>query len=116
MKTALKAAAALLLACVLIVRAEDAPDPKPKKPADTYPFAKGIISNLDLPAKRIVLKAERGSRAFDLTPRTYIFRGREKLTPDKLKIGDSIKLSYYTNDLAQTLVRRIKVDQAETSP
>src|SRR5213592_3187358 len=116
MRTARKAAVLLVSAFAmgLIVHAEDPSQTKPKNRADTYPFAKGIIAKLDLPAKRITLKTEHGPRAFDLTVRTYIFRGTEKLTPDKLKIGDSIKLNYYTNDLGHALIRRIKIDQTET--
>jgi Cu/Ag efflux protein CusF len=108
MKTALKAAGLLVCAfpVALVVGAKDNPD--------TYPFAKGIIAKLDLPAGRITLKTEHGPRAFDFTPRTYIFRGKEKLTPDKLKLGDSIKLNYYTNDLGHALLRRIKVDLPES--
>jgi Cu/Ag efflux protein CusF len=116
MRTALKAAVLLVSAVTLGVSAGggDRSDAKPKHPADTYPFAKGIIAKLDLPAQRLTLQTEQGSRAFELTPRTYIFRGKEKLTPDKLKIGDSIKLNYHTNDLGHALIRRIKIDQPET--
>jgi hypothetical protein len=81
MKTALKAAGLLVCAfpVALVVGAKDNPD--------TYPFAKGIIAKLDLPAGRITLKTEHGPRAFDFTPRTYIFRGKEKLTPESSNLA-----------------------------
>jgi Cu/Ag efflux protein CusF len=82
-------------------------------PSERYPFASGTIERLDLGSKRLGIKTPKGARSFDVTIRTYIFRGKEKLTLDKLKIGDKIKLSYYTNELGQTLVKRIKVNQPE---
>jgi Cu/Ag efflux protein CusF len=117
MKTVLKATGAVLLTLIFtLLGAADTNEvaqAKSKKTVDTYPFAKGIIEKLDLAARRITVKTDRGPRAFDLTSRTYVFRGKEKLTLDKLKLGDSIKLNYYTNDLGQALIRRIKVDQPE---
>jgi Cu/Ag efflux protein CusF len=117
MKTVPQAAVAVLLALVFALLAaadtSEVAQAKSKKLVDTYPFAKGIIEKLDLAARRIMVKTDHGPRAFDLTSRTYIFRGKEKLTLDKLKLGDSIKLNYYTNDLGQALIRRIKVDQPE---
>jgi Cu/Ag efflux protein CusF len=82
-------------------------------PSEQYPFASGTIERLDLGSKRLDIKTPKGARSFDVTIRTYIFRGKEKIALDKLKIGESIKLSYYTNELGQALVKRIKVDQPE---
>ena len=117
MKTGPKAAGAVLLtllfALMAVAETGEVSRVKSKIPIDTYPFAKGIIEKLDLAAQRITLTTKQGPRAFDLAPRTYIFRGKEKLTPDKLKPGDSIKLNYYTNDLGRALIRRIKVDLPE---
>jgi Cu/Ag efflux protein CusF len=117
MKTVPKAAVAVLLAFIFALLAvadtNEVTQTKSKKLVDTYPFAKGTIEKLDLAAKRITVKTDRGPRGFDVTPRTYIFRGKDKLTLDKLKLGDSIKLNYYTNDLGQALIRRIKVDLPE---
>ena len=115
MKTVPKVAGAVVLtlafALLALADSNEVAQVRSKKPVDTYPFAKGIVEKLDLAAKRVTVRTDHGPRAFDLTPRTYIFRGKDKLTFDKLKLGDSIKLNYYTNDLGQALVRRIKVDQ-----
>jgi Cu/Ag efflux protein CusF len=120
MKTVPKAVAAglLTLVVVLVAVAEtgEVAGVKTKKPVDAYPFAKGVIEKLDLTSQRITLTTEGGSRVFDLTPATYIFRGKDKLSPDKLKPGDSIKLNYYTNDLGRALIRRIKVDLSGPPP
>jgi hypothetical protein len=44
-------------------------------------------------------------------PKTYIFRGEEKLTADKLKPGDYLKLRIATDSPTNHLnVIRIKVD------
>ena len=51
-----------------------------------------------------------GLRSFDVTPRTHIFRGKEKIALDKLRIGEVIRLSYRANELGQALVTRAKVD------
>jgi Cu/Ag efflux protein CusF len=75
--------------------------------------AKGVLVKLEVNARRITLKTDDGLRTFQLTPRTYIFRGKEKLSADKLLLGEEIKLTYYTNDLGQTIVRRIKVAPTE---
>jgi hypothetical protein len=75
--------------------------------------AKGILVKLELNAHRITLKTDQGSRTFALTPRTYIFRGKEKIPADRLVLGEEVKLSFYTNDLGQTLVKRIKVAPQE---
>jgi Cu/Ag efflux protein CusF len=80
-------------------------------PSERYPFASGRVERLDLGSQRISLKTSIGARTFEVTARTYIFRGKEKITLDKLRIGDELKLSYRTNELGQALVERIKADQ-----
>jgi len=79
-------------------------------PSERYPFAKGTIERLDLGSQRLTIKMSTGLRSFDVTSRTYIFRGKERITLDKLKIGEAIRLSYHTNELGQALVTRVKVD------
>lgn len=79
--------------------------------SERYPFASGTVERIDLGSQRISLKTSVGLRSFEVTARTYIFRGKEKITLDKLKIGEGIKLSYRTNELGQALVERIKTDQ-----
>lgn len=80
-----------------------------------YPFAKGTLERLNLDARQFTLRTPVGARRFEVTARTYIFRGKDKITLDKLRIGETLKLSYYTNDLGQVLVKRIKVDQSQVT-
>ena len=100
---------ALLLILTTGVRtyAEDA--------ANHYPFAAGTIQKLDANARLVTILTPKGSQTLALTDRTYLYRGKDKLTPDKLKVGDSIKINYYTNDTGQAFIRRLKVDQASPS-
>ena len=72
------------------------------------PFAKGTIESLDLLRHQFKLKTEDGVRTFTYTANTYIFRGKEKITPDGLKTGETIALRFYTDSEGQILVRRIK--------
>jgi hypothetical protein len=92
----------------LPARAEDA--------ANRYPFAKGTIEKLDSAGKEIILKTAIGTRTFEVNDRTYYYRGSEKLTYGKLRVGYPIKLNYYTNETGQAVVRRLKVDTTETPP
>jgi Cu/Ag efflux protein CusF len=83
------------------VRAED--------PANIYPFAAGTIKTMDSSGKLLTVVTAKGTRTFGVTERTYIYRGKEKLTSDKLKIGDSVKINYFTNETGQAFIRRLKV-------
>ena len=72
------------------------------------PFAKGTIESIDLLRHQIKLKTKDEVRTFTYTAGTYIFRGKEKITPDGLKTGETIALRVYTDQEGQVLVRRIK--------
>ena len=72
--------------------------------------AQGNLLAIDLSAKRLTIQTTDGPATFGLAPNTYIFRGKEKLTPDKLKTGDSLKLSWYRDPEGQLVIRRIKID------
>ena len=71
-------------------------------------IAKGTIEEIDLLRRQIKLKTEDGSRTFTYTTRTYIFRDKEKITPDGLKAGEVIALRFATDKDGNTLVVRIK--------
>ncbi|GEM_PF-4126903 len=90
----------LLLAVVLLLAAS-----APAQTNTVAPFVRGAIVRLDPKSGELLLKTPKGERTYWLTPRTYIFRGEEKLTADKLKPGDYLKLRVTSN-----LVVRIKVD------
>ena len=89
--------------------------------ANRYPFAAGTIQKLDANAKSVTILTPKGPQTLTLTERTYLYRGKEKLTPDKLKIGDLIKINYYTNETGKAFIRRLKVNvppppEEDTSP
>lgn len=100
----------IALACGVAPRPAQSQQTNLPPPSERYPFAKGTLDQLDLGSRRMSLNTPSGRRSFEVTARTYIFRGKEKITLDKLKIGENLRLSYYTNELGQTLVKRIKVD------
>ncbi|HUI08089.1 MAG TPA: hypothetical protein VL486_13905 [Verrucomicrobiae bacterium] len=72
------------------------------------PFAKGVLDSVDLLRHQLKLKIKDDLRTFTYTADTYIFRGKEKITPDGLKPGETIALRVYTDKEGQVLVQRIK--------
>jgi len=74
-----------------------------------YPFAAGKIDNLDLATKQIIVKTPQGSRAFVVTNSTYLIASDARTSLDKLKVGDPVKLNYFTNTTGQAIIRRLKV-------
>ena len=78
-----------------------------------YPFARGDLTKIDTAAQRITVNTDNGERDFTLTPKTYIYRGPQKITADQLKLGELIKLNYQTNETGQAIARRIKVSPIE---
>lgn len=91
-------------------RAEDEkPEPRP-------PFAKGPIEKIDLANKHLTLKTHDGSETFAWTERTYVFRGKEKISPDKLKQGEIIAVRFYTDEQGRLIAQRIKAAPAPAAP
>jgi len=78
-----------------------------------YPFARGALTKLNLAAQKITVNTDNGDRDFILTPKTYIFRDKQKISADQLKVGELIKLNFLTNETGQAFVRRIKVAPIE---
>jgi len=76
----------------------------------TAPFVRGTVVKLEPKSGELLLKTPKGEHTYFLTPRTYIFRGEEKLTADKLKPGDYLKLRVTGTQTSQFSVVRIKVD------
>jgi len=87
-----------------------ATDPGQKPPARFSPFAKGTILEIDRNSSLFLLDTADGQRQFFWTPNTYVYRGKEKLSMDKLRVGDRIKLAFRVNDRGLPEVKRIKVD------
>ncbi len=100
--------ASLTVTLTVVVRAED--------PANMYPFAAGTIQTVDKSGKIFTLATAKGPLTVALTDRTYLYRGKEKLTADKLKLGDSVKINYFTNETGQAFVRRLKVSPTNSPP
>jgi Cu/Ag efflux protein CusF len=72
------------------------------------PFAKGTLTNIDFLRHELKLKTADGVQAFFYTPRTYIFRDRDKVTVDKLKIGEIIAVRFNTDNNGISTIVRIK--------
>ena len=79
-----------------------------------YPFAGGSIVRLDTSAKQITVKTGPSNTTFIVTTQTYLLNGPEKITFDKLKLGDPVKLNYYTNETGRAFIRRLKIDHPAT--
>lgn len=79
-------------------------------PSNHYPFAAGTIQKLDIDAKSLTFLTTNGPQTMTVSDRTYMFRGKDKLTFDKLKVGDPIKINYSTNATGQAVIRRLKVN------
>ena len=88
---------------------EEKPEPRP-------PFAKGPIEKIDLANKRLTLKTRDGTETIAWTERTYVFRGKEKISPDKLKQGEIIAVRFYTDEQGQLVAQRIKAATVPTPP
>ena len=78
-----------------------------------YPFASGKIDTLDLATKQITVKTPQGARAFAVTNSTYLIVNGASTSLDKLKVGDPVKLNYFTNPTGQAIIRRLKVAPPE---
>jgi len=72
------------------------------------PIAKGAIKEIDLLRHQIKLTTEDGLRTFTYTSQTYIFRDKEKITADKLTVGEIIALRFNTDKDGNVVVLRIK--------
>jgi Cu/Ag efflux protein CusF len=71
-------------------------------------IAKGTIKEIDLLRHQLKLTTEDGLRTFTYTSRTYIFRDKEKIAADNLKLGEVIALRFNTDKDGTVLVLRIK--------
>jgi Cu/Ag efflux protein CusF len=71
-------------------------------------MAKGSIKEIDLLRHQIKVATEDGLRTFPYSSRTYIFRDKEKITADKLKVGEIVALHFNTDKDGAVLVQRIK--------
>jgi len=136
MNAARKAAAAFLIAACLsispafTVRSEDSTNQAKIAAAVAHeeaaerraklPVAKGILAEVDLLRHQLKLKTEDGMRTFTYTLQTYMFRDKDKITVDKLKVGEVIALRFTTDKDGNTTVTRVKAEgpplAADTPP
>jgi hypothetical protein len=115
----------LLLAAAAVVRADDSTN-QVRSTTETaheqarqrrlkLPVAKGTLQDIDLLRRQLKLKTEDGVRTFTYTGRTYIFRDKQKITPDKLKVGEVIAVRFDTDKDGNHTVTRIKTDNPNPS-
>ena len=79
------------------------------------PIAKGTLKEVDLLRRQLKVTTEDGVRTFTYTARTYMFRDKDKITADKLKVGDIVALRFGTDKDGNTTVIRIKTYSATPS-
>ena len=103
------------------LRAEDSTNqvPSAAERADLerrkLPFAKGTVIGIDFLRHQLKLKTADGAQTFVYTPRTYIFRDKDKITVDKLKIGEVIAVRFTTDNESINTVVRIKAYGSPTA-
>ena len=78
-------------------------------------FAKGTLKEVDLLRHQLKLTTGDGVQTFTYTARTYLFRDKEKITADKLKVGDIVALRFETDKDGNTTVIRLKTYSATPS-
>ena len=71
-------------------------------------IAKGAIKEIDLLRHQLKRTTEDGLRTFTYTSRTYIFRDKEKIAVDGLKVGEVIALRFNSDQDGNIRVVRIK--------
>jgi hypothetical protein len=69
---------------------------------------------VDLLRHLLKLKTEDGVRTFTYTPQTYMFRDKNKITVDKLKVGEIIAVRLATDKDGTTTVSRLKAQGPPT--
>jgi hypothetical protein len=73
------------------------------------PLAKGTLLDLDLLRHQLKLQTQDGVRTFTYTARTYVFRDKEKIGPEKLKVGEVIAVRFNTDKDGNVTLTRVKV-------
>jgi len=76
------------------------------------PLAKGTLKEVDLLRHQLKVATEDGVRMFTYTARTYMFRDKDKITPDKMKVGEIVALRFETDKDGNIVVTRIKTYSA----
>jgi hypothetical protein len=72
------------------------------------PVAKGTLLDVDLLRHQLKLQTQDGVRTFIYTTRTYVFRDKEKIGAEKLKVGETIAVRFNTDKDGVTTLTHIK--------
>jgi hypothetical protein len=78
----------------------------------TLPVAKGTLLDVDLLRHQLKLQTLDGVRTFTYTTRTYVFRDKEKIGADKLKVGETIAVRFNTDKDGNVTLTRVKAHTA----
>jgi Cu/Ag efflux protein CusF len=81
---------------------------KARQQRQNLPFTKGTLRDIDFLRHELRLATVDGVRTFTYTPQTYIFRDKDKVAVDNLKIGEIIALRFNTDNDGNSTVVRIK--------
>jgi hypothetical protein len=72
------------------------------------PVAKGTLLDVDLLRHQLKLQTQDGVRTFTYTTRTYVFRDKEKIGAEKLKVGETIAVRFNTDKDGVTTLTHVK--------
>jgi hypothetical protein len=76
------------------------------------PVAKGTLLDVDLLRHQLKLQTQDGVRTFTYTTRTYVFRDKEKIGPEKLKVGETVAVRFNTDKDGVTTLTHVKAHSA----
>jgi len=103
-----------LAAALWLAGAAHAADPFAGKAAGLY---RGVVVQVDLSNRQLTLDTPAGKQTIGLPAKAHLFRGKDRLTHDKLKPGDDLRFSWYRDDAGVVQANRIKYGLApETEP
>lgn len=97
-----------LLVAWLLLAALSTQSAEPKLYDFPPPFAKGPIEKIEPFPKQITIHTKTGSRTFTWTDRTIIFRGKQRITAETLKVGETIAIRYDRTTTNPVYIQRIK--------
>ncbi len=103
-------AAGILVGCLGSARPATAAEPSATETNRPPPFARGTINKLDQYHKVLTVLSKDGEeKEFYWTPKTIIYLGPKRLTPDKLQPGDEIAIRHQVNQDGNLSIVRMKV-------
>ncbi|HTS19044.1 MAG TPA: hypothetical protein VMP11_15830, partial [Verrucomicrobiae bacterium] len=88
--------------------ATDAARERERQERAGLPIAKGTLTSIDFARHEIQLKTVDGVQTLLYTLRTYVFRSKQKITVDGLKVGETIAVRFDTDPAGVRTIVRIK--------